>query len=99
MCIRDSSIIITILSSFSVIYVGGNMPLLQMNSYLAVSYTHLLLQKSGHKFEFPVEWGCDLQTEHERYLTEEIIKGPVFVTDYPKDIKAFYCLLYTYRCV
>ena len=52
-----------------------------------------LLQKSGHKFEFPVEWGCDLQTEHERYLTEEIIKGPVFVTDYPKDIKAFYMRL------
>ena len=49
-----------------------------------------LLQKSGHNFEYPVEWGCDLQTEHERYLTEEIIKAPVFVTDYPKDIKAFY---------
>ncbi len=49
-----------------------------------------LLQKSGQKFEYPVEWGCDLQTEHERYLTEEIIKAPVFVTDYPKDIKAFY---------
>ncbi len=50
-----------------------------------------LLVKSGKKFEFPVEWGgIDLQTEHERYLTEEVFKKPVFVTDYPKDIKAFY---------
>ena len=49
-----------------------------------------LLIKSGKKFEYPVEWGIDLQTEHERYLTEEIFKKPVFVTDYPKDIKAFY---------
>ena len=49
-----------------------------------------LLKKSGKAFEYPVEWGIDLQTEHERYLTEEIFKKPVFVTDYPKDIKAFY---------
>lgn len=49
-----------------------------------------LLLKSNKKFEFPVEWGIDLQTEHERYLTEEVFKKPVFVTDYPKDIKAFY---------
>src|SRR3989339_874276 len=42
------------------------------------------------KFEYPVEWGIDLQTEHERYITDEVVKGPVFVTDYPKDIKAFY---------
>ena len=49
-----------------------------------------LLIKSGKKFEYPVSWGIDLQTEHERYLTEEIFKKPVFVTDYPKDIKAFY---------
>lgn len=57
-----------------------------------VSYTEAveLLKKSGNKFEYPVDWGCDLQTEHERYLTEEIFKKPVFVTDYPKDIKAFY---------
>ncbi|MBR0326263.1 MAG: asparagine--tRNA ligase, partial [Clostridia bacterium] len=52
-----------------------------------------LLQKSGQKFENPVEWGIDLQTEHERYLTEHIIGGPVFVTDYPKEIKAFYMRL------
>ncbi|MCV5091051.1 asparagine--tRNA ligase, partial [Escherichia coli] len=44
-------------------------------------------------FKYPVEWGIDLQTEHERYLSEEIFKRPVFVTDYPKDIKAFYMRL------
>jgi len=49
-----------------------------------------ILLKSKKEFEFPVEWGCDLQTEHERYITEEVYKKPVFVTDYPKDIKAFY---------
>ncbi len=60
-----------------------------------VSYTEAveLLQKSGKEFQYPVEWGIDLQTEHERYLTEEIFKKPVFVTDYPKDIKAFYMRL------
>ncbi|MDD7795078.1 asparagine--tRNA ligase [Clostridium sp. 'White wine YQ'] len=60
-----------------------------------VTYTEAveLLQKSDKKFEYPVEWGIDLQTEHERYLTEEIFKRPVFVTDYPKDIKAFYMRL------
>ena len=57
-----------------------------------VSYTEAIdiLQKSGKKFDYPVSWGCDLQTEHERYLTEEHFKKPVFVTDYPKEIKAFY---------
>jgi asparaginyl-tRNA synthetase len=49
-----------------------------------------LLIKSGEKFNYPVSWGIDLQTEHERYITEQIFKKPVFVTDYPKDIKAFY---------
>ncbi|CAM3559931.1 asparagine--tRNA ligase [Erysipelothrix urinaevulpis] len=49
-----------------------------------------LLQKSGKEFEFDVEWGHDLQTEHERYLSEEVVGGPVFITDYPKDIKSFY---------
>ena len=52
-----------------------------------------MLIKSGEKFEYPVEWGIDLQTEHERYITEKIFKKPVFVTDYPKDIKAFYMRL------
>ena len=49
-----------------------------------------LLQKADVKFEYPVEWGCDLQTEHERYITEVICGKPVFVTNYPKDIKSFY---------
>ena len=63
--------------------------------FARVTYTEAveLLKKSGKKFEYPVEWGIDLQTEHERYLTEEIYKKPVFVTDYPKDIKAFYMRL------
>ncbi len=60
-----------------------------------VTYTEAvdLLLKSGKKFQYPVEWGIDLQTEHERYLTEEVFKKPIFVTDYPKDIKAFYMRL------
>ncbi|MGC2874028.1 asparagine--tRNA ligase [Ihubacter sp. mB4P-1] len=60
-----------------------------------VTYTEAveLLKKSGKEFEYPVEWGIDLQTEHERYLTEEVFKKPIFVTDYPKDIKAFYMRL------
>ena len=57
-----------------------------------VTYTEAIeiLEKNNDKFDFKVSWGCDLQTEHERYLTEEVFKRPVFVTDYPKDIKAFY---------
>ncbi len=57
-----------------------------------VTYTEAieLLEKNNDKFEYKVSWGCDLQTEHERYLTEEIFHRPVFVTDYPKEIKAFY---------
>ena len=60
-----------------------------------VSYTEAveLLKKNNDKFDYKVEWGCDLQTEHERYLTEQIFKRPVFVTDYPKEIKAFYMRL------
>ena len=60
-----------------------------------VTYTEAieLLLKSGKKFDYPVKWGVDLQTEHERYLTEEVFKRPVFVTDYPKEIKAFYMKL------
>ena len=57
-----------------------------------VTYTEAIeiLEKHNDKFDYKVSWGCDLQTEHERYLTEEIFKRPVFVTDYPKEIKAFY---------
>ena len=60
-----------------------------------VTYTDAVeeLKKSGKTWEFPVEWGNDLQTEHERYLSEEVFKKPVIVTDYPKDIKAFYMRL------
>ena len=60
-----------------------------------VSYTEAveLLKQNNDKFDYKVEWGTDLQTEHERYLTEQIFKKPVFVTDYPKDIKAFYMRL------
>ena len=65
------------------------------SDFKRISYTDAveLLLKSGKEFEYPVKWGDDLQTEHERYLTEEIFKKPVFVTDYPKDIKAFYMKL------
>ena len=60
-----------------------------------VTYTEAieLLEKNNDNFDYKVYWGCDLQTEHERYLTEEIFKRPVFVTDYPKEIKAFYMKL------
>ena len=63
--------------------------------FAAVTYTEAIdiLAASGEAFVFPVFWGCDLQTEHERYLTEKHFKRPVFVTDYPKEIKAFYMRL------
>ena len=65
------------------------------NDFGRITYTDAvaLLEKHNDKFEYPVSWGCDLQTEHERYLTEVVFKKPVFVTDYPKDIKAFYMKL------
>ena len=60
-----------------------------------VTYTEAveILKKADKDFQFPVEWGIDLQTEHERYLTEEVFKKPIFVIDYPKEIKAFYMRL------
>ena len=60
-----------------------------------VTYTEAIdiLSKHNNKFDYKVSWGCDLQTEHERFLTEEVFKKPIFVTDYPKDIKAFYMKL------
>ena len=65
---------------------------LSVSDYEKVTYTEAieLLKKSGEKFNYPVEWGLDLQTEHERYLTEKIYNKPVFVIDYPKEIKSFY---------
>ena len=64
-------------------------------SFKKLTYTEAIeiLQKSGEKFEYPVEWGMDLQREHEKYLSEKVVDGPVFVTDYPKEIKAFYMRL------
>lgn len=65
------------------------------NQFARVTYTEAIdiLLKSGKKFDYPVEWGIDMQSEHERFLAEEHFKKPVFVTDYPKDIKAFYMKL------
>ena len=62
------------------------------NDFGRITYTEAveILKESGEKFEYPVEWGLELQTEHERYLTEKVFKKPIFVTDYPKDCKAFY---------
>ena len=60
-----------------------------------ITYTEAveLLEPHNAEFQYPVSWGCDLQTEHERFLTEKVFKKPVFVTDYPKEIKAFYMKL------
>jgi asparaginyl-tRNA synthetase len=65
------------------------------SNFVRVTYTEALelLRKSGEKFEYPIDWGSDLQTEHERYLTEKVFQKPVFVTNYPKDIKSFYMRL------
>ena len=65
------------------------------NSFVRLDYTEAIdiLKKVKDRFEFPVEWGVDLQSEHERYLTEEVYKKPVFLKNYPKDIKAFYMRL------
>ena len=65
------------------------------SEFAKVTYTEAveILEKNNDKFEYKVSWGTDLQTEHERYLTEEVFKRPVFVTDYPKEIKAFYMKL------
>ncbi len=65
------------------------------NTFVRLSYTEAIdiLEKVKDRFEFPVHWGADLQSEHERYLTEEVFKKPVFLTDYPKEIKAFYMRL------
>jgi len=62
------------------------------SDFARITYTEAIkhLEKSDQKFNYPVSWGIDLQTEHERYLTEHILNKPVFITDYPKDIKAFY---------
>jgi asparaginyl-tRNA synthetase len=65
------------------------------SDFAHVTYTQAveLLERENSRFEYPVSWGCDLQTEHERYLTEQVFGKPLFVTDYPKEIKAFYMRL------
>ena len=65
------------------------------SEFARITYTEAvkILEESGKDFEYPVKWGIDLQTEHERYLTDEVFRSPVFVTDYPKEIKAFYMRL------
>lgn len=62
------------------------------NDFAVMTYTEAIevLKKADKEFQYPVEWGCDLQTEHERYISEEICKRPVFLTNYPKEIKSFY---------
>lgn len=62
------------------------------HNFAVMTYTEAIekLKESGEKFQYPVEWGCDLMTEHERYISEVICKKPVFLTDYPKEIKSFY---------
>ena len=65
------------------------------SDFKRLTYTEAIdiLKEADVEFKYPVSWGVDLQTEHERYLSEEIVKGPVFLTDYPKEIKAFYMRL------
>ena len=65
------------------------------STFKRISYTEAveILSKAETEFQFPVSWGCDLQSEHERYLTEQVFRGPVTVLDYPKEIKAFYMRL------
>ena len=65
------------------------------NDFVRLPYTKAIeiLEPVKDRFEFPVYWGCDLQSEHERYITEEVYKKPVFLTDYPREIKAFYMRL------
>jgi len=69
--------------------------MLSETPFVQMSYTDAIkeLRSSKERFEFPVEWGFDLQSEHERYLTDKVVKGPIIVTHYPKDIKAFYMKL------
>lgn len=72
-----------------------NLEKIVLSSFERITYTDAIemLVQSGEDFEYPVEWGCDLQSEHERYITEKRIGKPVIVVDYPKDIKAFYMKL------
>ena len=86
---------IEFLNSFVDKGLKDRLELVASSDFARVSYTEAIgiLQKSGADFKYPVSWGCDLQTEHERYLSEKHFGKPVFVTDYPKEIKAFYMRL------
>ena len=86
---------IEFLNSFVDKGLRDRLELVASSDFARVSYTEAIdiLQKSGEDFKYPVSWGCDLQTEHERYLSEKHFGKPVFVTDYPKEIKAFYMRL------
>ena len=70
----------------------GTLQKVTESEFTVMPYTEAIdiLLKSGRKFEFPVSWGIDMQSEHERFLTDEYVKGPTFVIDYPEEIKAFY---------
>jgi asparaginyl-tRNA synthetase len=71
----------------------NNLERLAASSFSRVSYTDAVAELEKHPFEFKPFWGCDLQSEHEKYLTEQVFSGPVIVTGYPKEIKAFYMKL------
>lgn len=73
----------------------GRLESVANSDFAVMTYTEAIeaMQQSGEKFQYKVEWGVDLQTEHERWLTEKLVKGPVFITDYPKEIKSFYMRL------
>ena len=93
MCIRDSNIDdIRALSERFDKDLEERLRFVVDNDFVRLTYTEgvKILEESGRKFEFPVHWGTDLQSEHERYLVEEHFKKPVILTDYPKEIKAFY---------
>ncbi|MFW5796810.1 MAG: amino acid--tRNA ligase-related protein, partial [Alkalispirochaeta sp.] len=73
-------------------FTNMNLQGVSTSDFRYMTYTEAVeaLTRSGRSFEYPVEWGIDLQTEHEKFLTDEYVQGPVIVTDYPKEIKAFY---------
>ncbi|MCL1925389.1 MAG: asparagine--tRNA ligase [Defluviitaleaceae bacterium] len=86
---------IQFLNSIAEVDILDRLKMLAKGEFPRVTYTEAieLLQKANHKFEYEPKWGSDLQTEHERYLAETVYKSPVFVTNYPKEIKAFYMRL------
>ena len=93
--LEDCAQEIEFLNSFVDKGLRDRLELVASSDFARVSYTEAveILKNSGAEFKYPVYWGCDLQTEHERYLTEKQFGKPVFVTDYPKEIKAFYMRL------